>query len=165
MAVTQFVQGHFDISQTHADQAVALYAPNKHRQLATRFGHDVGATALAYQAFALWHRGYPQGALAVADQLIKHARALGHAATLMHALYHVACVEAWARQVEMAEADAVELIALAEEKSAEFWRALGTLTKGSILSTTDRAADAIGLINAGFESYRSTGAKVFVPTS
>ena len=63
MAVTQLVQGRFDMSQTHADQAVALYAPQQHRQLATRFGHDVGATALAYQAWALWFRGYPQSAL------------------------------------------------------------------------------------------------------
>src|SRR5208283_5664675 len=75
----------------------------------------------------------------------------------MHALYHVARVEAWTRQLEAAEAHAAELIALAEEKSAEFWRALGTLTKGSILSPTDRTADAIELINAGAEAYRSTG--------
>src|SRR5277367_1879368 len=67
MAVTQLVQGRFDMSQTHADQAVALYAPQQHRQLATRFGHDVGATALAYQAWALWFRGYPQSALVVTD--------------------------------------------------------------------------------------------------
>jgi class 3 adenylate cyclase/predicted ATPase len=164
MAVTQLVQGRFDMSQTHADQAVALYAPQQHRQLATRFGHDVGATALAYQAWALWFRGYPQSALAVTDQLINHARDLGHAATLMHALFHVAYVEDWARQVEAAETHAAELIALAAEKGAEFWRALGMLARGSILSATDRAADAIELMNAGAEAYRSTGSKVMVPT-
>ena len=164
MAVTQLVQGRFDMSQTHADQAVALYAPQQHRQLATRFGHDVGATALAYQAWALWFRGYPQSALAVTDQLINHARELGHAATLMHALYHVAYVEDWARQVEAAETHAAELIALAAEKGAEFWRALGMLARGSILSATDRAADAIELINAGAGAYRSTGSKVMAPT-
>jgi predicted ATPase len=58
MAVTQIVVGHFEIAQMHADQAVALYVPQEHRALAVRFGQDVGATALAYRAWALGLRGY-----------------------------------------------------------------------------------------------------------
>jgi class 3 adenylate cyclase/tetratricopeptide (TPR) repeat protein/tRNA A37 threonylcarbamoyladenosine biosynthesis protein TsaE len=156
MAVTQTVAGHFEIAQMHADQAVALYVPQEHRALAVRFGQDVGATALAYRAWALWLRGYPQSALTVKDQLVKHARDLGHAASLMHALFHVGTVETWTGQVAVAELHAAELIALAEEKSAEFWRALGTLLKGLILSASGRETDAIELINAGLDAYRST---------
>jgi predicted ATPase len=163
MAVTQIVLGHFEIAQTHADQAVALYVPQEHRPLAVRFGQDVGATALAYRAWALWFRGYPQSALTLTDQLVKHARDLGHAATLMHALYHVGSVETWTRQVAAAEWHAAELIALAEEKGAEFWQALGTLAKGSILSASGRGPDAIELINGGLDAYRSTGSRVFIP--
>ena len=165
MAVTQIVVGHFEIAQMHADQAVALYVPQEHRALAVRFGQDVGATALAYRAWALGLRGYPQSALTLADQLIEHARDLGHAATLMHALYHVVSVETWTRKLAAAESHAAELIALAEEKGAEFWRALGTLAKGSILSASGRATDAIELINVGLDAYRSTGSSVFIPNS
>jgi class 3 adenylate cyclase/predicted ATPase len=164
MAVTEIVLGHFEIAQTHADQAVALYVPQEHRPLAVRFGQDVGATALAYRAWALWLRGYPQSALTLTYQLVKHARDLGHAATLMHALFHVGTVETWTRQVAAAESHAAELIALAEEKGAEFWQALGTLAKGTILSASGRETDAIELINAGLDAYRSTGSKVFIPT-
>jgi predicted ATPase len=164
MAVTQIVIGHFEIAQMHADQAVALYMPQEHRPLAVRFGQDVGAAALAYRAWALWLRGYPQSALTLTDQLVKHARDLGHAATLMHALFHVVSVETWTRKIAAAESHAAELIALAEEKGAEFWRALGTLLKGSILSASGRETDAIELINAGLDAYRSTGSRVFIPT-
>jgi class 3 adenylate cyclase/predicted ATPase len=165
MAVAQIVVGHFEIAQMHADQAVALYVPQEHRPLAVRFGQDVGAMALAYRAWALWLRGYPQSALTLTDQLVKYARDLGHAVTLMHALFHVATVETWTGRVAAAESHTAELIALAEEKGAEFWRALGTLLKGSILSASGRETDAIELINAGLDAYRSTGSKVFIPFS
>jgi class 3 adenylate cyclase/predicted ATPase len=165
MAVAQIVVGHFEIAQMHADQAVALYVPQEHRPLAVRFGQDVGAMALAYRVWALWLRGYPQSALTLTVQLVKHARDLGHAVSLIHALFHVGTVETWTGRVAAAESHTAELIALAEAKGAEFWRALGTLLKGSILSASGRETDAIELINAGLDAYRSTGSRVFIPFS
>jgi predicted ATPase len=165
MAVAQIVVGHFEIAQMHADQAVALYVPQEHRPLAVRFGQDVGATALAYRVWALWLRGYPQSALTLTVQLVKHARDLGHAVSLIHALFHVGTVETWTGRVAAAESHTAELITLAEAKGAEFWRALGTLLKGSILSASGRETDAIELINAGLDAYRSTGSRVLIPFS
>ena len=37
---------------------------------------------------ALWMLGYPEAALADAEQALKDAREIGHAATLMYALYN-----------------------------------------------------------------------------
>ena len=39
---------------------------------------------------ALWMLGYPEAALADAEQALKDAREIGQAATLMYALVHVA---------------------------------------------------------------------------
>ena len=44
---------------------------------------------MSYRSWALWMLGYPEAALADSDQAIKEAREIGHAATLMHALFHV----------------------------------------------------------------------------
>ena len=38
---------------------------------------------------SLWMLGYPEAALADADQALKDARDIGQAATLMHALYYI----------------------------------------------------------------------------
>ena len=43
---------------------------------------------LAYRSLALWLLGYPEAALADADDALKDAREIGQAATLMYALLH-----------------------------------------------------------------------------
>jgi hypothetical protein len=67
------------------DQAVGLYDSAEHRPLAIRLGQDVRMAILSYRAWALWSLGYPEAALADADQALSDAREIGHAATLMFA--------------------------------------------------------------------------------
>ena len=43
---------------------------------------------LGHRSMALWVLGYPEAALADADHALKDAREIGHAATLMYALYN-----------------------------------------------------------------------------
>ena len=66
--------------------ANALYDPAEHRPLATRFGVDARVSILSYRSWALWLLGYPDAALGDADQALRDAREIGHAATLMFAL-------------------------------------------------------------------------------
>jgi predicted ATPase len=56
-----------------------------------------------------------------------------------------------------------ELVALAEEKDAQFWKALGTLSRGVVLTLTGRASDAIQVIPTAIIAHRSTGSTGFVP--
>jgi hypothetical protein len=73
-------------SRAHYTQALALYDPVEHRSLAARFGQDVGVAILSYRSLALWMLGYPEAALADADQAVKDARENGQAGTLMVAI-------------------------------------------------------------------------------
>ena len=50
-----------------------------------------------------------------------------------------------------------ELAALAEEKSAPFWKVCANLQRGAALSMTGEAAPAINLITAGIVAWRSMG--------
>ena len=68
MGATLVHTGHFAESKTHFDRAFALYDPIEHRALATRFGADAGVAILGFRSWALWHLGYPEAALADADQ-------------------------------------------------------------------------------------------------
>ena len=56
-----------------------------------------------------------------------------------------------------------ELVALADEKGASFWKADGMLIQGCVLALTGKAADAVQMITSGITAYRSTGATVWMP--
>jgi class 3 adenylate cyclase/tetratricopeptide (TPR) repeat protein len=73
--------------RVHFDQAIALYDPDKHRSLVTRFGQDMKVIVLSWRALALWLLGYPEAALADANEAIRYAREIGHAATLIRSFH------------------------------------------------------------------------------
>ena len=116
--------------RAHYDQALALYDPAEHRPLATRFGQDVGVAILSYRSLALWLLGYPEAALADADHALKDAREIGQAATLMYALHHASFTHIYCGNYATANAQLDELVALADEKGALLWKALGMLIQG-----------------------------------
>jgi predicted ATPase len=111
---------------------------------------------------ALWLLGYPEAALSDATQAVKDAREIGQAATLLMALSftcltHVSCgdYEATNRQTE-------EAIALADEKAAPLWKALGITNQARVLALTGKASDAIQRFASGIAAHR-TGATIFMP--
>jgi predicted ATPase len=131
MGTSLLLSGNIAESQIHLDRAMALYDPAQHRPLATRFAHDLGVSILCYQSLALWMAGYPDTALADANRALKDAREVGHAATLMIALWitslsrHILCGD-YARANALVD----ELVALAGEKGAVYWKAHGMALQG-----------------------------------
>ena len=146
--------------RAHFDQAIALYDPAEHRPLATRFGQDVRVAILSYRSLALWLLGYPEAALADAEQALKDAREIGQAATLMYALCHASLTHIHCGNYAAANAQADELVALADEKGALFWKAHGMVIQGCVLALTGKASDAVHMITSGITAWRSTGATV-----
>ena len=154
-----------DISEgrTHYDQAISLYDPTKHRQLATRFGQDIRVAILSRRSLPLWALGHPEAALADAAQALKDAREIGQAATLMYALIHTtmfAHIPCGCYAAASAQSD--EVVALAEEKETLFWKAWGIMNRGCVSVLTGKASDAVHMIS-GLAAYRSTGATIYVP--
>jgi class 3 adenylate cyclase/predicted ATPase len=150
--------------RAHYDRAIALYDPVKHRPLAMRFGVDIRVAILPFRSLALWVLGYPEAALADADCALHDAREIGHAATLMYALdhatmfAHIHCGTYTAARTELEE-----LLALADEKSAAFWKAFGMMNQGCLFTLTGKASDAVHVITSGMAAYRLTGATIHVP--
>jgi predicted ATPase len=56
-----------------------------------------------------------------------------------------------------------ELIALADERGAPYWKALGTAVRGWLFAVTGKASDAVWAITSGINSLRSTGAVLYEP--
>jgi predicted ATPase len=152
-------------SRSHLDQVFALYDPAEHRPLATRFAQDIRVTAAAYRGMALWVLGYPDAAFADAEQLLKDAREIDQAATLMFALVHAAWVHLLCRNYAAGSATADECIALAEAKNAAFWTAGAISLKARIFAASGRASDAIAAMISTKNRWRSTGSRTFAPSA
>ena len=164
MGVTLLSTGDFSKSRAHLDAAFALYDPVQHRPLATRFGQDAGVTILGFRSWLLWFLGYPEAALSDADHSLEDARNIGQAATLMVALTCAGFTHRLARHYATASLLFDELLALAEEKGAAYWKAVGTVLQGELSALTGRASFAVQTITSGLAALRPTGATVYIPT-
>lgn len=163
MGISRVLTGDFAGGRAELDCAIDVYNPAAHRALATRFGHDVRVSALAWRAFALWALGDAAAAQADIDQAMDDARSIDHAATLMFALSHASLTLLHAGQGGAAAPLIHELVRLGDEKGALYWKAYGQLLHGWLTALEGRAVDALGTIEAGIAAMRSTGATGYAP--
>jgi predicted ATPase len=163
MGISRVLTGDFAGGRTELGRAIDAYDPAAHRALATRFGHDVRVSALAWRAFALWALGDTAAAQADIDRAMDDARSIGHAATLMFALSHACLTLLHAGQGGAAAPLIQELVRLGDEKGTLYWKAYGQLLLGWLIALEGKAADAVGTIEAGIAAMRSTGATGYAP--
>jgi predicted ATPase len=149
--------------RAHFDQAIALYNPEQHRSLATRFGQDMKVIVLSWRALAQWLLGYPEAALADANQAINEARGIGQAASVMYALGIASFVFVTRGDYKIANTRSDEVIALADEKGASFWKTQGMRLRGQCLALTGKSADAVEVLTSAVNAYRSAGSTALVP--
>jgi predicted ATPase len=164
MATSLALTGDIADGKEHYDQALAIYDPAEHSPLATRFGQDIGVAILSFRSTALWLLGYPEASRNDAERALKNAREIGQAATLMYALSVTTFSHFFCGNYAAANSQADELVALAEEKSALYWKATGMLGRGRLLGLIGRAADAVQMISSGIAAWRSTGATFYLPS-
>jgi DNA-binding winged helix-turn-helix (wHTH) protein/predicted ATPase len=150
--------------RAHLDRAIAVYDPVAHPPLATRFGQDSRVAALSYRAIALWMLGYPDAAIADANEAVCHARQIGHAASLIYALSLTSFSHLLCGNYATANAQLGEAVSLAEEKGALFWKTTATVLSGCVSAATGNASDAVDIISSAVTAFRSTGATVWMPS-
>jgi len=150
-------------ARAHFDQAIALYNPTEHRPLAIRFGQDMRVSSLCWRSLTLWMLGYPDAALADADHAIKDAREIGQVPTLMWALTVPAFTHFHCGNYAIANLQSDEVVALAGEKGAMFWRAWATTFQGCIMASTGKPSDAVQLITSGLATAQGIGTTFWLP--
>ena len=150
-------------ARAHLDRAIALYDPAAHRPLATRFGQDVLVITLLRRSMALWTLGYPDAAVADTDRALCDAREIGHAATLLVAFIAPIWTYPNCGNYAAANGPISELVALAEEKDASYWKVMGMLAQGSLLALTGKAVEAVPMLTSGLTALRSMEAILHLP--
>jgi predicted ATPase len=163
MGGTLLVSGELQAARLHLNRAIALYAPEEHRSLATRFGQDIGVATLAYRSLALCHLGYLESALADVDEALMRARDLGQAGTLLYAVGMGAISEIHCGTFRVAEALVEELLGLSEKYGSPLWRGFGELLRGCIFVATNRGENATQLIGSGLSVFAAARLTIFSP--
>ena len=97
----------------------------------------------------LWQLGFPNATLSDLEHLLKEGREIGHAASLMGALFYASLLDVWCKGHHAERKLTEELLALAEEKHAPFFAALGTMQRGVVLAVTGDAEAAVPALRNG----------------
>ena len=147
-------------SRAHFDQALALYDADKHRSLATQFGQDIRVSILSFRSITLWMLGYPEAALSDVDQVVRGAREIGHAPSLIYALAATSVPHLLVGNYASVNAQTDEAIAMAEEKSEVFWKATGATVQGCVLALTGNASEAAHQITSGISDQNGSNSVV-----
>jgi len=163
MSVALVLTGNFAEGVVRADQALALYDPVEHRQLATRVVQDPRVGALFYRSLAVWALGYPEAALAGTEQALSEAREAGRAGSLMWALAHIGLIQLVRGNYAIAQALSDEQIGLAEEKGSIYWKISGMHRRAGVLALTGKASDAVGIFTSAIPVFRSMGIRIWFP--
>jgi predicted ATPase len=160
----------FDRAQAHLDQAFAFYDPEQHHDLAYHMGQDPGLVALAWAAWTLWYRGYPDQALERVRRALSSAQALSHPLSLVAALGYVAFVHLLRREGHESQTQAEALLTLAHEHGFALWLGLGTSLQGwALIERASRSGareqGEAGLVQLreGLAAERASGAEIWVP--
>ena len=85
-------------ARTHLEDAAAIFDPERDRDLAFRFGQDVGVSAMVYSAIVLWPLGEVDRAREIADATAARIANLNHLATSTYGSMHCAMFEIIARK-------------------------------------------------------------------
>jgi predicted ATPase len=120
-------------------------------------------TLLSFRSSCVWQLGYPAASRNDAERAVKNARETGQATTLMYALFSAVVNHIRCGNYAAAHTDVDELIALADERGALYWKACGTAARGWLFTETGKASDAVRAITSGMTSLRATGAILYEP--
>jgi predicted ATPase len=163
MGTSLLCTGDIAQARAHHDKGIALYDPAQHRPLAMRFGQDSRVLILSFRSIASWLLGYPEAALVDADRALNHAREIGHAARLMFGLAHTFTIHFLRGDYSAGNKMCQELLALANEKGASFWKAFGMMNYGCVLTQIGKSSNAVQTLISGIAAWRSTGSTMWLP--
>ena len=162
---TTYVQmGEFSAGRRHLERARELYDPEQHSQSKYFYGQDIGATALSYLCWALWHLGYVDQAAAVAAEANKQAETLSHPFTLAYTICHArGMMDIFRRCADDTRSYASKVISICTEHDFPFWAAGGRILDGWAIACLGKADEGINKLDEGLTAWRKTGARLWLP--
>jgi predicted ATPase len=161
LGTSRLATGDFWQARPHLERAASLYRAEEHREFAFHCGQDIGASALCFLSWALWHAGYPDQAARTAGRALLHAREFGHAHTLAFTLWHVAMPALLSRDVLCVEGLANESATISGEHGFPYFLAYCDVLLGWVAAHRGHGTDGIDRMRRGIAAATATGARLW----
>jgi tetratricopeptide (TPR) repeat protein len=136
----------------HAQAGLKLYDPKDCQQHLVRFGNDTHVGCLLCLAQAEWLRGRCDRAQEAARSGVERAREIGHAFTMVFALYNRGLVAHMRREPDQAIQESEEVVAIARRERFPLYLAMGSAILGWALGMRGEGARGVELIRDGLET-------------
>ena len=160
---TLAAMGDFATARVHLQRARELYDPDSHAVLRYRYGQDIGAAALCYLSWALWHLGQLDEGLKVAREAVQLATALNHPHTIAYTICHAfGLMDMFRGEAGKTRSHMATVIALCDEHDFPFWASGGRMLDGWAAIRTGQEDVGIELLRAGLVGWRKTGARLWL---
>ncbi len=163
LGITIYWFGRLNETIDHLQEAVDLYDPLEHRELAFRFGQDNAVVSLCYTAMAKWLIGMPDSALKLAHAAVALAESIEHPHSLAFALNF----DGWIHQLrgERKEVRRVidRQIHLCSEHGFEHWLANGLMMEAWLLADENRFEEAVTRMDSASVTLRHLGVAQLTP--
>jgi hypothetical protein len=142
------------VALEHLEEAIALFRAGMPGSRPFRLGNNAGVTCFTTSAFFLWMLGYPDKAVARAEEALTLAARLQHPYSLAYVEFHCGLLRLWLRQPEPVRKHAVQVLHLAQQYDFPLWRALGTCLLGVANAELGRAEEGLAQVNEGIALYQ-----------
>ena len=164
LGTTYVTMGEFAAGRQHLERARVLYNPEEHAEFRYQYGQDIGATALSYLSWALWHLGYFDQASEVAAEAVRRAEEVSHPHTLAYTICHArGMLDVFRRRPEETPSYAGLVVSLCDEHGFPFWAAGGRILNGWAATCQGETELGIELLRDGLAAWRKTGARLWLP--
>jgi TOMM system kinase/cyclase fusion protein len=159
LATSAMLCGEFARARDLTQEGVSLYDPDRHRGLAFAFGQDPGITNGAYLAWNLWFLGYPDEALARAEQTAALGRALDHPLSIAFSTCFVAMIRNYRGEHAAARELCARVLPLCADRNFALWTAWATMMQGWASGGLGEHDRGIAQLREGIALWQETGAR------
>ena len=161
--LTHWYQGDFGKACAHLDRALAIFDPERDRDLAFRFGQDIGVSFMNYLALALWPMGEIERARELENAAVARARETAHVATLAYATAYRAIFEMMRRDAQATEPYAREAFSLGRTHGLPMYLGYGGAPAGWARARLGDLSGGVAQMREGLDTLRTHGFTVVTP--
>jgi predicted ATPase len=157
------VSGEPAQGKAHLEQALALYEPARHVEIAVYHPFDSFVGSTTFLSLALAFLGHPDQALLRGEDAVAAARQIRHPYTLALALFFNGVLHQLLDLRPEVRARAEELVVVGTEHDAPMWLARADILCGWALAAEGASDAGPSRLCRGLENYLATGARLWLP--
>jgi len=166
LGFTLYSQGDYARAREELEASIAAEVPGEDYTSESASGDDTRTHSRSALAHVLWHLGYLQKSLELAEEAFELARQTGHPYAMIFTAFMKTFLHMLREEPEQVDTYSVDIIKLSEDHAFTFWLALGKFFRawamygGGRNASEDQARTRLDTMTTSYEDFLATGANV-----